>query len=754
MNRIEGTSASEQISGTKGNDVIIGGAGDDVITGGAGNDLLFGGAGQDTFVFTPGHGNDAIWSFEAGEDLIDLTKFNVEITWDALKENFSTGYNFLFGDFVEIDLREWGGGIIQVFGINSINKMTEDMFKLGPPSLDLTGTNGSDTLVGKAGDDKISGGAGDDVLIGGAGDDLLLGESGNDTFVFEPGHGNDNIWRFEAGKDQIDLSKFGIEVRWDTLKDNFTSGYDPTVGSGNTLDGYFVKIDLTEFGGGTIMVWGVDSIDKLTKESFIFRDSPLNISGTAGADTLVGNIGDDTISGGAGNDVLIGGAGDDQIKGGTGDDIITGGSGDDFLSGESGSDTFVFEPGHGDDHIWRFEAGSDKIDLSKFGIAVEWDTLKDNISSGYDHMYGSVNAMDGNFVKIDLTEFGGGTIVVWGVDSIDKLTEETFILPGTPLNLTGTDGADTLDGNAGGDTISGGAGNDHLNGYEGADKIIGGTGDDVINGGAGDDVLWGGAGKDVFVFEPGQGNDAIWEFEAGQDIIDLTKFNDKITWDELKDNFSKFNNPLFGQYVEIDLSEWGGGKIELWGINSINKITEDMFLLPTGSVKFTGTENNDYQDGGAQDDILSGGAGNDYLAGWQGDDKISGGSGDDIIYGGQGDDIITAGTGDDTLYGDGFLTDEHYSHNGVHTGETDKDIFVFSPGGGKDTIKDFNDGEDLIDLTDFTDISGFTDIKAKQDGSNLIIQFSSDNSITLSNFDLSDLDASDFIFHDASVDGI
>lgn len=40
-------------------------------------------------------------------------------------------------------------------------------------------------------------------------------------------------------------------------------------------------------------------------------------------------------------------------------------------------------------------------------------------------------------------------------------------------------------------------------------------GDDSIDGGAGDDVLTGGAGDDVFVYNPGDGNDTITDFNAG-----------------------------------------------------------------------------------------------------------------------------------------------------------------------------------------------------------------------------------------------
>ena len=304
-------------------------------------------------------------------------------------------------------------------------------------------------------------------------------------------------------------------------------------------------------------------------------------------------------------------------------------------------------------------------------------------------------------------------------------------------------------------TRTGTDGNDRLYGTTGNDTLIGGDGDDTLYGGLGDDLLWGGDGADTFVFRPGHGNDAIWAFEAGTDKIDLSRFDGRVTWDALSENFTKGYNPLFGDYVEIDLTEWGGGTIELWGVESINQLTEDMFVLPGTPLTLTGTDADVQMHGNWGDDTLEGSGGNEFLYGWQGDDTLRGGAGNDFIIGGQGDDTIVGGAGNDTLYGDGLRGDDTY-YDGTPTGETDKDTFVYAPGGGKDTIEDFNNGEDVIDLQAFTGISGFSDIVARQYGSEVVIDFSGGNWIRLSNFDLDDLDARDFVFHDAtaSVDGI
>jgi Ca2+-binding RTX toxin-like protein len=54
-----------------------------------------------------------------------------------------------------------------------------------------------------------------------------------------------------------------------------------------------------------------------------------NLSGTTGADLLLGQNGDDTINALAGNDLLCGGRGNDTLTGGAGGDRFSGGMGTD-----------------------------------------------------------------------------------------------------------------------------------------------------------------------------------------------------------------------------------------------------------------------------------------------------------------------------------------------------------------------------------------------------------------------------------------
>ena len=69
------------MEGGPGNDKIYGGAGADTLIGGPGDDTLVPGAGPDTLVFGPGDGRDTVLRFDAAEDRIDLTGFELDETY-------------------------------------------------------------------------------------------------------------------------------------------------------------------------------------------------------------------------------------------------------------------------------------------------------------------------------------------------------------------------------------------------------------------------------------------------------------------------------------------------------------------------------------------------------------------------------------------------------------------------------------------------------------------------------------------------
>ena len=246
-------------------------------------------------------------------------------------------------------------------------------------------------------------------------------------------------------------------------------------------------------------------------------------------------------------------------------------------------------------------------------------------------------------------------------------------------------------------------------------------GDDTLVGGLGDDSLTGGAGEDTFVFAANSGNDTIQDFDKDNDTIDLSMLPQAISFSDLT-----FTAVTGG--TEITHSALTG-KITVLGMNP-SDFTADMFNLPDGSTTsvtttegdtvqlyehpWEGTEDSDILVDGSNSTMILGKGGNDRLLGGEGDDTLEGGAGNDALMGEEGDDTLDGGADDDTLYG----------------GSGD-DTFVFQASHGTDTILDFTDGDDTIDLSALTDITGFSDLTITQDGTTAVINLSSQGGGTI-----------------------
>ena len=76
-------------------------------------------------------------------------------------------------------------------------------------------------------------------------------------------------------------------------------------------------------------------------------------------------------------------------------------------------------------------------------------------------------------------------------------------------------GDSAIDAGGGNDLLLTGNGDDLVDGGNGNDIILAGSGNDIIRGGAGRDLLFGGSGSDTFVYESGDGRDAIMDFTTG-----------------------------------------------------------------------------------------------------------------------------------------------------------------------------------------------------------------------------------------------
>ncbi|MEH2041135.1 hypothetical protein [Nostoc sp.] len=133
----------------------------------------------------------------------------------------------------------------------------------------------------------------------------------------------------------------------------------------------------------------------------IGKSSTINLTGTAGRDTLVGtdsnniidgNAGNDIINGFGGNDLLRGGSGDDTLTGGFGNDTLVGGAGNDVLTGGTGADKFLYNTdaafalsGIGVDAISDFKSSQgDQIILDKTTFSAIASTAGASFSNSSD----------------------------------------------------------------------------------------------------------------------------------------------------------------------------------------------------------------------------------------------------------------------------------------------------------------------------------------------------------------------------------
>ena len=306
------------------------------------------------------------------------------------------------------------------------------------------------------------------------------------------------------------------------------------------------------------------------------------------------------------------------------------------------------------------------------------------------------------------------------VEEIEAVTVIDGTITGTSRgnSLTGTDAVETILGLGGNDYLYGRGGDDELDGGPGNDTLIGGAGADRLTGAAGDDTAsYAGspAGVTVRLHDPvPRGGDAQGDTFGGTVTFTYT------------DN---------GNRVEVELADI---------INLRGSDHDDVLAGDQRANRLSGGNGNDtlYGGPGGDDtnrDDLDGGPGDDRLFGGPGDDALYGGEGNDLLKGGAGADTLWAGSGDDRLDG-GAGAD-------VLDGGIGFDTFVFAPGHGEDTVTDFRNGRDVLDISAFG-LSGFDDLDLSSNAEGVAIDLTAygGGSILLEGFDITGLDAADFLF--------
>jgi Ca2+-binding RTX toxin-like protein len=163
---------------------------------------------------------------------------------------------------------------------------------------------------------------------------------------------------------------------------------------------------------------------------------------------------------------------------------------------------------------------------------------------------------------------------------------------------------------------------------------------DTLTGGGGSDTLNGGDGADVL--NGGSGTDRLVG-GSGNDTYYITS-------------------------GDVVVEDAGGGTDTV--------ISGSTYVLPSNVENLTLTGGGKAAGfGNALDNLIIGTSGSNYIEGGAGNDTLKGMAGNDTLVGGVGNDTLTGGTG--------------------------SDHFVLQGGGGSDTVTDFQDGYDKLDVSAF-----------------------------------------------------
>lgn len=253
----------------------------------------------------------------------------------------------------------------------------------------ITGGSGDDFLVGGVGDDRLVGAAGDDSFIGGAGSDTISGGAGSDTAIVNVSTDGADAVNLGVGGDRVNVAAAAgtTQVRLTFTSAEVGNVIATDAGTLANQDGGLAVRMQAEDGSGNL----TGSVGRYDDEGVTFTSTTPGltfdvrdlVSGTVRGDQFaavqLGTVAAETIdnsaatisyyvNGGAGDDRITGGSAADFLVGGVGDDRLNGGANADSLLGGAGADVFAFSDTPGNDRILDFVSGTDKIDLSAFGI--------------------------------------------------------------------------------------------------------------------------------------------------------------------------------------------------------------------------------------------------------------------------------------------------------------------------------------------------------------------------------------------------
>ncbi|MBK8458526.1 MAG: hypothetical protein IPL47_16565 [Phyllobacteriaceae bacterium] len=378
---IIGTSGDNTVEGGNGADTIYGGDGFDGLFGGGQRDALYGEGGEDFLSGGDEVGDGDVIRGGGADDVILGGAGNDQLFGDSGADNLQggAGIDLLFVDAQDVIYQGGGDKDFLIVadaagGSWSANDIENWIGASGNDKFDASSADFLTVQQGQGGSDTLVGGSDRDFLFGGSENDFLFGNDGSDTL--EGG----------AGADEFDGGGGSDFFRIDAADRVFNGGDGRDVIVALDAAGVFAFLAPTsvEFAVGFT---GNDIFDATGAGFFV------EMKGLGGSDQLYAGNAGSILEGGEGGDSLVSGAGTDNFVGG------------------AAADTFFFLDGGGQDFIFDWQDGLDRINLSFVSAIASFADLVIDTSAaasnwfGVDYGSGKVWVQTGGVGTIDATDF-------------------------------------------------------------------------------------------------------------------------------------------------------------------------------------------------------------------------------------------------------------------------------------------------------------------------------------------------------------